>query len=533
MVAKGATADALNQAFTLDEVVAVRSHFTGKGLHDAIEDEKSHVGDVNGDGHNDALPNQAPTAVVLSSMQSLAENTVIGAGIKVADIAVTDDGYGVNRLALTGADKASFAIRDGANGKELWYIGASPDFETKSAYDVTVTVDDMAVGATPDASADFHLAITDVNDAPAAAVLSNRQTLAENTVIGAGIKVADIAITDDGLGLNQLGLTGADKASFEIRDGAGGKELWYVGASPDYETKKAYDVTVTVDDTTVGMTPDASADFHLTITDVYEAPPVVVDDDKVMKGGRGNDNLHGGSGHDSIYGGRGHDMLQGSDGNDQLYGEDGNDRLYGGSGQDSLRGGDGDDRLDGGAGGDQMWGGRGNDIYVVDNAGDRVVESPNQGYDTVNASISYSLANTSVERLVLTGGDNLNGSGNSLNNALVGNAGNNVLKGGAGSDNLSGGSGNDTLYGGAGTDRLTGGAGRDVFVFEKGGGHDTVTDYRDGQDRIDVSRLSGVHTVADLTLWQVGHDVMIAHGTDVLVLDDVSISVLHQSDFIF
>ncbi|RDI49528.1 calcium-binding protein, partial [Microvirga subterranea] len=203
------------------------------------------------------------------------------------------------------------------------------------------------------------------------------------------------------------------------------------------------------------------------------------------------------------------------------------------------------------AGADHMWGGRGNDTYDVDDRADRVYEGRNQGTDTVKASVSYSLAGTHVEKLTLTGAADLNGTGNSLANTLTGNGGHNRLNGGAGDDLLKGGAGNDTLQGGsgqdrllggagddllkggAGNDRLTGGTGQDTFVFERGGGTDTVTDFRHGQDRIDVSGLSGVAHKADLHLWQMGADTLIWHGSDVLVLKGVTASDLDNGDFIF
>jgi hypothetical protein len=61
-----------------------------------------------------------------------------------------------------------------------------------------------------------------------------------------------------------------------------------------------------------------------------------------------------------------------------------------------------------------------------------------------------------VENLSLTGNDNINGTGNTLNNILTGNIGNNTLSGAAGNDILEGGTGNDSLNGGAGIDRLVG-----------------------------------------------------------------------------
>jgi trimeric autotransporter adhesin len=95
-----------------------------------------------------------------------------------------------------------------------------------------------------------------------------------------------------------------------------------------------------------------------------------------------------------------------------------------------------------GAGNDTLSGGDGNDIYVVNNTGDVVTESLDQGTDTVQASVSYSL-NANVENLTLTGSADINATGNSLDNIITGNNSNNVLDGGLGADTLTGGAGND------------------------------------------------------------------------------------------
>ena len=98
-----------------------------------------------------------------------------------------------------------------------------------------------------------------------------------------------------------------------------------------------------------------------------------------------------------------------------------------------------------------MRGGLGNDTYVVDNAGDLVTENLDEGTDTVEASINYTLT-ANVENLTLTGSGNINGTGNDLNNLIIGNSGNNQLFGGDGNDTLIGGAGADTLDGGSGND---------------------------------------------------------------------------------
>ncbi|MEI7473596.1 MAG: calcium-binding protein [bacterium] len=99
--------------------------------------------------------------------------------------------------------------------------------------------------------------------------------------------------------------------------------------------------------------------------------------------------------------------------------------------------------IDGGLGTDTMIGGKGNDTYFIDNIGDLIIESANEGIDTVNSSISYSLL-TTIENLQLIGTANINGTGNTLNNIITGNDGNNTLNGGAGIDTLVGGFGDDT-----------------------------------------------------------------------------------------
>ena len=101
--------------------------------------------------------------------------------------------------------------------------------------------------------------------------------------------------------------------------------------------------------------------------------------------------------------------------------------------------------LNGGAGADTMTGGLGNDSYIIDNAGDVVVENPGEGTDAIFASVSYSLASAaSVENITLTGTAAINATGDGGVNILTGNSGSNTLDGGAGADTMNGGAGNDT-----------------------------------------------------------------------------------------
>ncbi|MCZ8226657.1 MAG: Ig-like domain-containing protein, partial [Microcystis sp. LE19-84.1B] len=153
-----------------------------------------------------------------------------------------------------------------------------------------------------------------------------------------------------------------------------------------------------------------------------------------------------------------------------ITGTSGNDNLVGGDGNDTLQGLAGNDTLNGGLGSDSLEGGNGNDVYYVDNSGDIVLETvtgSTGGTDLVYASVSYTLPNL-VENLTLTGNSAINGTGNTLNNTIIGNNGNNYLLGDAGNDKLDGKAGVDTLDGGEGNDTYTIDNVNDVIIDSAG-----------------------------------------------------------------
>lgn len=257
----------------------------------------------------------------------------------------------------------------------------------------------------------------------------------------------------------------------------------------------------------------------------------------------------------------------GTAGNDALIGTNGNDLIQGLEGDDRLSvvqtfinqpngiinlGDPGNDTLDGGLGNDTMTGGIGNDTYIVDSIGDIVIEffdtiidpESNEpifgGLDTVRSSVNYTIGNF-IENLVLTGRNNLDGTGNSLNNVITGNTGRNTLQGLGGNDTLlgnggvdilQGGDGNDVLMGGRGNDVLVGGSGADSFVYDSGKafkkgafGVDVIRDFQVGIDKIVLDQS----TFGNITL----NDIAIVADDSIAASSGARITYSLNSDRLF
>lgn len=111
------------------------------------------------------------------------------------------------------------------------------------------------------------------NDPPNVSLTPVVSSLSEGTTIGR-IKVADIEITDDALGANTLSLTGGDAQVFEID----GLELFLKGRTErDFEGDSQLNVTVEVDDASIGETPDDAVSLDIPINDRNEGPVITTD----------------------------------------------------------------------------------------------------------------------------------------------------------------------------------------------------------------------------------------------------------------
>ena len=188
----------------------------------------------------------------------------------------------------------------------------------------------------------------------------------------------------------------------------------------------------------------------------------------------------------------GHDFITGSNYDDLMLGFSGNDVIYGDA---STTGGAGDILL-GNAGGDTIYGYGGADSIV---GGSDLIDTLDTGDQ-------------------LFGGD-----------------GNDHIYGSSGDDLIYGEAGADLIVGGADQDILSGGDGNDIFVNILGTGHDTITDFSNG-DIITIQRTDVISDYASVVqnMAQQGADTVIAIDVGSSVrLSGVDVSSLGEGDFFF
>ena len=101
-----------------------------------------------------------------------------------------------------------------------------------------------------------------------------------------------------------------------------------------------------------------------------------------------------------------------------------------------------------------------------------------------------------------------------------------TIKGNKKNNTIYGGAGNDTLYGGAGTDTLTGGKGSDTFVYANGDGKDTITDYTEGQDTLQISSGS----IGKTALANSDKDLVFTVGSGTVTLTDAATKAISLKD---
>ena len=273
----------------------------------------------------------------------------------------------------------------GSLGDDIYQVDTTTDVITELAAQGTDTVQ---------SSVTFSLAtLTNIENLTltGTATINSTGNIANNTLIGNN---ANNTLTGDGGNDILNGLTGIDTLI-----GGLGDDTYQVDTSTDVITELASQGTDTIQSSVTFSLATLTNIENLTLTG------------RTAINGTGN---------------AGNNTLIGNTANNTLIGDGGNDILNGLTGIDILIGGLGDD------------------IYQVDTTTDVITELANQGTDTIQSSVTFSLsALTNIENLTLTGTNAINGTGNADNNTLIGNSANNILTGATGKDTLTGGLGRD------------------------------------------------------------------------------------------
>ena len=268
-----------------------------------------------------------------------------------------------------------------------------------------------------------------------------------------------------------------------------------------------------------GGNPNAAENYQLTMTLNYAGAHDITPD---FHGSYTANDNHGGSdtANVSISYQDGH-TLTGTAGDDVLVAGSGDNIINAGDGNDVLTAGSGNNELHGGAGNDLLYSGPGNDLL------DGGTGSDTASYAHATAAVTVNLGLLGAQNTLGAGTDTLTGIenlvGSNFNDTLTGDNNNNVINGGLGNDILNGGGGDDLLIGGMGNNTLTGGAGADTFQWLKGNsGHDLITDFTPGTDKLDLSQLLQGENGTTASLDDYLHFTVSGSGASVLTSIDVS-----------
>ena len=83
---------------------------------------------------------------------------------------------------------------------------------------------------------------------------------------------------------------------------------------------------------------------------------------------------------------------------------------------------------------------------------------------------------------------------------------------------------------------MWGGAGDDTFVFSAGHGNDTIYEFTDGEDQIDLSAFSGISGFDDLSIRASESAAVIdltGHGGGTIRIENINVDELDAEDFAF
>jgi VCBS repeat-containing protein len=436
---------------------------------------------------------EAPTAVVDNVITNLGGSSIVIPGAALAANDVSGNGGSLTASPTTlntgwtakGADFTAGSLKTiqfaGAQNKDSNHL---KNLDRSDFFNNTATTALLVISGYLGA----------VNAAP-----SNAQDLYSVHLKAGETVTVDHNLTNDVLG---MAWKFEDGAYHGIADGGtftateDGTYRLIVVSQADPGVKGHYELNLSIDYAAVNTTPDVHSSY--TVTDPHggsstAAVNIAHQDGHTLLGTTGDDVLVGAA-DSHLHGGDGNDVLVAGPGNNELFGDNGNDMLFSGPGNDLL---------DGGAGNNTA------------------------NYSLATAGVTVSTAELGPQHTGGAGTDTLvnidNLIGSNFNDHLTGDQGNNILNGGLGNDVLNGGAGDDILIGGPGNNTLTGGPGSDTFQWQAGNtGHDTVTDFNFGLDKLDLSQLlQGEHADAN-SLENFLHFSVSGNGASLVSTIDVS-----------
>jgi Ca2+-binding RTX toxin-like protein len=470
------------------------------GNGEYVGKDMASAGDVNGDGCSDLListrsdadtkylgttyviygltPDEAVTRTGTAAGQTLAG----GAGDDRLDGRAGDDSlYGNGGIDViiggTGHDRLNGGLGDdrltGGNGNDIYVLDSKLDRTTE-----------LAGGGVDTVRSNFNFTLR--------AEFEALELLGSGNLSGIGNGAANRIVGNRGDNFLD-GRGGADRMS-----GGAGDDQFIVDVAEDVVTEKENGGTDTI---------KSAASFVLgaNVENLILTGSAAID----AAGNAAANRLSGNSAANVIDGGEGADRMTGGAGNDRYVVDDAGDVIVeaanggtdavessvshriaatvenltltgssdidgdGNAAANSIAGNAGANRLNGREGADTLAGGAGDDTYIVDHAGDSLVEALAAGTDRVNSTVSHTLG-ANFEILTLAGTAAIAGTGNALANAITGNAAANALRGDGGNDTLDGKAGGDSMHGGAGSDLYVVDHGRDAVTELAGAGIDTV-----------------------------------------------------------
>lgn len=552
---------------------------TGNGYNNKLTGN-SNNNTLNGGIGNDTMAGGLgnDTYVVDSSLDVIQENLDEGIDTIYSSVSVTTLSANVENLTLildsslaivaTGnlldntliGNEVGNTLKDILGGNDTLDGGAGADIMSGGIGNDTYMVDnlgDSVVENADTATAKYGIdtVMSSINYS-LSANLENLTLLTGQAVNGTGNELNNIII-GNGNANNLIGYQGNDTL-----DGAGGgdtltggvgNDTYIVDNAQDSVIENAGEGTDTVQ-SSITIIKLVSNVENLVLTGAEQIDGTGNELNNIITGNDSNNTLDGDLGKDILIGGKGDDSYivdvdndaiieNDSEGTDTVYslsnytlsanlenltltgtlgtenlngtGNEKDNVMIGNGGNNTLIGLDGNDTLDGNYGQDTLIGGLGDDAYKIYSMTEIISENANEGMDTVYSQISYILGGN-LENLTLTTSQSINGTGNALNNTITGNNGNNILNG-AGGSNI-----------------LVGGLGKDIFQLTAAGSFNTITDFTEGDDAIQIN--SGVYAslstsgMLDAASFKSGAGLVAAEDANDFLIYDSSTGILYYDE---